>query len=112
MSDWEDVTTEEKSYAVKQQMKLCDALLSVVEDATKGWEDDPRMTDRTIGAVLMAAATSFSGDMLAMVSRAMGREESMESGADIIRNGALAMAKLSVKMMEDDENVSPFRPLQ
>jgi len=87
-----------------EESKLGDALMEVVQAAVERWEHDDGMTHPMIAAALMTATTSFAGEVLAMVCHASGlKDAALTSGAEIIRNGALAMAKLTKDGIERSE---------
>jgi hypothetical protein len=98
---------EQRARSVKEQMKLHDELWGAIERNVALWENDETMSDKMIAAILMTAATTFSGDMLGMVANAMGmRRAALEHGADLIRNGALAAATIALKELEDEKSDS------
>lgn len=95
-------SAEQRSRAVKEQMILRNELWGVIEHNVARWKD---MDDKMIVAVLMSVVTAFSGEVLAMVTNAMGMDrDSLKSGAELIKNGALASAVAALDTLEAEEN--------
>ena len=99
---FEDIpNAQQRASAVKEQMRLHDELWEVIERNVGPWENDESMDDKTIAAILMTVATTFSGDMLGMVATAMGMERgALERGAELIKKGALATARVRLEELD------------
>jgi len=100
-------SAEQRVRASREQAILRDELWEAIERNVARWEamGDEKMGDKMIAAVLMSVATSFSGEVLAMVTNAMGMDrDSLKSGAELIKNGALASAVAALDTLEAEEN--------
>lgn len=100
-------SAEQRVRVSREQAILRDELWAVIERNVARWEDmkEEKMGDKMIAAVLMSVVTSFSGEVMAMVTNAMGMDrDSLKSGAELIKNGALAAAVAALNALEAEEN--------
>lgn len=100
-------SAEQRVRASREQAILRDELWAVIERNIARWEDmnEEDMSDKMIAVVLMSVATSFSGEIMAMVTNVMGMDrDSLKSGAELIKNGAPASAVAALDTLEAEEN--------
>lgn len=100
-------SAEQRVRASREQAILRDELWEVIERNVARWEamNEEDIGDQMIAAVLMATTTTFSGEVMAMVTNAMGLDrDSLNSGAELIKNGALATAVAALNALEAEEN--------